>query len=429
VLLFAIIAAILAGLALLIIVPSLVRPPKRTVVDRHEQNVAIARQRLAELHAARTNGSVSEDDYAASRAELEQSLALDLAQLDRTKSRHPADDDLRSGPSSVTLPILIAFAVPVVAGMLYLVVGEPGALSGTNPAQSSTATNDSQQPSVEIMIDQLKARLAENPDDVRGWSILARSSMQLQRYDEAAAAYERWNELEPGNATILVQYADALAMRSGGRLNGRPAELIDEALSIDPDQPQGLWLAGMAAERRGDFEQAMTHWTRLLPLVEQDPQSRSELMGLIEDLVQRASAQGVELQPPGTADSGTPPARGDQPTAAALTVRVSLAPELRDQAEPDDTVFVFARAVEGPPMPLAAARKRVSELPFEVTLDDSGAMIPNMKLSSFERVNVVARVSKSGQPTAGSGDLEGAVEDVSTASNASLDIVIARKLP
>lgn len=434
--LFWLLAAAMAGLVLLMILPAMVRAPGGAGIDQAEQNIAIARQKLADLEDGHRRGDVPAEDYEASRAELEQSLALDLAQLRHSREHEP--DSHSSGDfstSSMAIAIIIAFAVPVAAGAVYLMVGEPAAIVGSVGSVDTSTANQggAGSQSIDAMMDQLKARLAQNPDDARGWSILARSSMQLERYDDAAAAYARLNDLIPGDADILVQYADALAMQAGGVLDGRPTELIERALEIDSGHPQGLWLAGMSAQRRGEFRRAMEYWNTLLPKLEQDPQSLEELRGLIVNLVEQARSAGVDL--PVTNASTSAGASGNPaPTQAALgdaslTVRVGIDDALSEYAEPTATVFVFARASSGPPMPLAAARKRVSDLPFEVVLDDSSAMAPNMRLSSFETVDVVARVSQSGQPTAASGDLEGMIANVSTTGSDTLDILISRRLP
>ncbi len=433
---FWLIAAVMSALVLLLLVPAMVKTPANRSVDQQSQDVEIARYRLAELDKARADGEISEDDYEASRTELEQALAQDLAQLERARERVHADGAAIT-PGAIALPVAIAFALPVAAGGLYLVVGEPGAIGMSARLTAQVAAGEQANRSVDVMMDQLKVRLAENPDDARGWSILARSSMQLGRYDDAALAFERLDALTPNEPDILVQYADALAMKAGGVLAGKPTELLDKALRINPDQPQGLWLSGMAAARRGEFELAMRHWNRLLPQLDGDPQSRTELVNLMRDLVSEARAASVALEVPdldaASAASGmtatTEATAKNAAGGAALTVRVSLSEQLSGATSPSDTVFVFARAVDGPPMPLAAARRRVADLPFEVTLDDSQSMVPSMKLSAFDRVNVVARVSKTGQPVASSGDLEGMQEDVPTNVGDALEVVISRRVP
>ncbi|GJL80442.1 MAG: cytochrome c-type biogenesis protein CycH [marine bacterium B5-7] len=448
---FWLVAAAMTGVVLILILPSFLKTHVHTHIDQYSQNVTIARDRLRDLDASRNTGTISVEDYEAARSELEQSLALDLAALESAHNKSPNDNSTRFTAATLVVPILIAFTVPVVAGGLYLLVGEPAALESVNGLRNEvTATDAGTSPSIESMLDQLKTRLEQNPDDVRGWNILARTSMQLERYDDAARALKRLNSLMPNDPDILVQYADALAMLEGGVLEGKPIELINQALTVDPNQPQALWLAGMAADRRGDYPVAMTLWQRLLPQLDQDPQSRSELMSMIQDLKRRADEAGIDLSSlPINPETSATDAAGTTKTIAvenkgevvastsggravngsSLTVRVSLAEGLKTEARPDDTVFVFARAVGGPPMPIAAARKKVSDLPFKLVLDDTSAMIPSMSLSSFDTVNVVARISRSGQPIAASGDLEGMIENVKPAQSSELNIEIARKIP
>ncbi len=424
-------AAAMTAIALLWIIPSLVRKPAQSTADQYEQNILIAREKLRELEESRDTGRIPLDDFESTRAELEQGLAFDISQLE---SAEPSDGDQGTAHApGILLPLLITFLVPVLAGVLYLSIGTPAALfpSGVAGANQETAGSGQQAPNVDQMMAQLKDRLKANPDNARGWRILARSSMSLQRYDDAVSAFEQLNKLVPNDADILVQFADALAMQAGGSLGGRTTELLNRALEINPDQPQGLWLSGMAAERRGEFQIALNHWNRLMPMLSEDPQSKTELAGLIRDLLANAKNVGIEL------DSGNTGNRvhttSSEPVAttatASIRVTVSLAPELASETVPDDTVFVFARATDGPSMPLAAAKKRVADLPFEVSLDDSSAMLPNTKLSSFENISIVARISKSGQPTAISGDLEGRLENLQVDASSDVKIVISKLVP
>jgi cytochrome c-type biogenesis protein CcmH len=411
------VAMLLSAIALLWILPSLLVKPKPLDVDQHAQNIVIARQKLAQLNVAHSNGDFSDDEYKALQTELQLALALDIEQQQTALNANQA----RRSSVNTILPIIITFALPMATGALYFSIGSPLSLSGfSHPAVDAPSQDLERQPSVEEMMAQLKTRLKDNPDDVKGWTIFARSSMSLEQYDDAVTAYQRVNELQPNDPVILVQYADAIAMRAGGVLKGKPVQLLNQALALNPDQPQGLWLAGMAAERRGEFEAALKYWQHLMPLLDNDPQSATELQGLIDNLRINASNNGVELSAASTASNV--PAADTIPSK--ITVQVRLADELVGQANPQDVVFVFARAQSGPPMPLAAARYRVSDLPVTTVLDDQSAMMPSLKLSGFEKVDVLARVSKSGQPIASAGDLQGQELSISPTDNSTITIVI-----
>jgi cytochrome c-type biogenesis protein CcmH len=276
----------------------------------------------------------------------------------------------------------MALAVPVAALGVYLLVGNPGALSLQFEHQATAQQLDA-------MVERLAARLRENPDDVEGWKLLGRSYGALGRFPEAVDAYLKAATRAPRDAQILADLADVLAMSRGQSLQGEPEKLVLRALELDPQNLKALALAGTAAFERKDFAGAVRYWERMLPLVAADSEDARS--------IQASIAEARSLLKPGAV-----------PAAAALKGTVRIAPDLKAKVSPDDTVFVFARAAQGPPMPLAVKRVKARELPLEFALDDSMAMAPGMQLSGFPRVIVGARVSKSGSATPQAGDLQGA---------------------
>jgi cytochrome c-type biogenesis protein CcmH len=239
------------------------------------------------------------------------------------------------------------------------------------------------------MVERLAARLRESPDDVEGWKLLGRSYGALGRFPEAVDAYLKAAARAPRDAQVLADLADVLAMSRGQRLTGEPEKLVLRALELDPRNLKALALAGTAAFERKDFAGAVRYWERMLPLVAADSEDARS--------IQASIAEARSFMKPGAAAA-----------ASALQGTVRLAPDLKAKVSPDDTVFIFARAAQGPPMPLAVRRAKVRELPLEFALDDSMAMAPGMQLSGFPRVIVGARVSKSGSATPQAGDLQGA---------------------
>jgi cytochrome c-type biogenesis protein CcmH len=244
------------------------------------------------------------------------------------------------------------------------------------------------------MVERLAARLRESPDDVEGWKLLGRSYSVLGRFPESADAYAKAAARAPRDAQLLADFADVLAMARGsagaGNLLGEPEKLIARALEIDPQNLKALALAGTAAFARKDYAAAAAQWEKMLPLVPPDSEDARAIRANVEEA--RALA-------------GSPP-----PAAVAkrsLKGTIALSSKVKAKASPEDTVFIFARAVEGPPMPLAVQRVKVRELPVAFALDDSMAMAPGMSLSAHPRVVVVARVSRSGSPGAQPGDLQG----------------------
>jgi cytochrome c-type biogenesis protein CcmH len=227
--------------------------------------------------------------------------------------------------------------------------------------------------------------MREKPDDAEGWKLLGRSYVALGRFPEALDAYAKAAARKPRDPDLLADLADVLATTRPERLQGEPEKLVLRALEIEPQHLKALALAGTAAFDRKDYAAAARYWQRMLPLVEPGSDDARQIQASI------AEARSL----------------GGVAAPGALNGRVSISKKLAAQASPDDVVFIFARAVEGPPMPLAVKRVRVRDLPAEFALDDSMAMAPGMNLSAHARVVVGARISKSGQPTAQSGDLQG----------------------
>jgi cytochrome c-type biogenesis protein CcmH len=212
----------------------------------------------------------------------------------------------------------------------------------------------------------------------------------------------------------MLLYADALAFVNDKNLTGKPAELVFKALALEPDNMNALWLGGMAKAQQGDTATAITLWKKLEALLPPGSESQQEIQGLLAK-VESASPQAA-AQPDAAPTANVP--------GAAITVQVSLAPELQKSATPGDTVFVYAQALSGPKMPLAIVRKQVSDLPLTVSLDDTMAMMPNMKLSNFAEVKLLARISKSGNAMSQSGDMIGSIDQVALTDKNSHTIII-----
>ena len=365
----------LVALALVLTLRPLLFTPKEKELSRSESNIAIYRDQLAELDADLAAGKLAPADHARSRAELEARLLQDVAPQEAAASASPRGN-------ARALVLTLALAVPLTGAALYLSVGNPGALA----PRADPHNFDPQQ--LTALVERLAAKMRENPDDPEGWKLLGRSYVALGRFPEALDAYAKAAARKPRDAELLADMADVLATTRAERLQGEPEKLVLRALEIDPQNLKALALAGTAAFDRRDYASAARYWQRMLPLVEPGSEDARQIQGSI------AEARSL----------------GGVPAAAApgaLRGKVSLSKKLAAQAAPDDVVFIFARAAEGPPMPLAVKRVRVRDLPLEFALDDSMAMAPGMNLSAHARVVVGARVSKSGQPTAQAGDLQG----------------------
>jgi cytochrome c-type biogenesis protein CcmH len=264
----------------------------------------------------------------------------------------------------------------------------------------------------------LAMRLKENPDNPEGWVMLARSYAALEHYADASKAYEQAVAQNPGDGQLLADYADALAMAQGRNLSGKPSELIQAALKADPNNVKALALAGSLAFEQNKFADAVAQWQKAASLVPPDSEFARGIAGSIAEARQKgglpttpAAAPAAAPAPAPTA-SAAPPFAAGAPTAAKITGTVNVAPALAAKVGPGDTIFVFARAASGPKMPLAVAKLEGKDLPGGFVLDDSMAMMGELKLSSFPEVVVGARLSKSGNAAPQPGDLESALQTV-----------------
>jgi cytochrome c-type biogenesis protein CcmH len=401
--LFLLIAAAMVAIAVgCVLVPLLARraqagPPPAAA------NLAVLRDQLAELETDVARGVLAQERYEQARSELQRRV-LDEAQADSAQAG-------TARTAGAWTAAVLAAGIPVGAVVFYLVVGSPSAL-----LQQRGDGHEMTREKVEQMVAQLADRLEKAPDDAEGWRVLGRSYSVMGRYPEAARAYERAAVLIPADAGLLADYADALAMAQGRSMEGKPLELVNRALKIDPDQWKALALAGTAALERKDYKQAIAYWERLRNVL--PPGSG------MEQSVEVSIAEARAL-----AGAKTAPQPKTRATAGARVAgKVSLAQGLAARAAPTDTVFIFARAASGPPMPLAVLRKQVRDLPLEFTLDDTMAMAPNLKLSDFPDVIVGARVSRSGSATAQSGDLRGQSKPVKLGTTG-IAVVIDTAIP
>jgi cytochrome c-type biogenesis protein CcmH len=382
---FWIVAIVLVAAALGFVLPALLgRGRARSSAAEDAANITVYRDQLKELEADVAAGTLSRSHYDEARREIDRRV------LDDVGTAGPVTPAV-AAPGGA-LAISTAIAVPLVAALVYFAVGNPNALKPEAAVQDSHGITVQQ---IEGMVERLSARMQENPEDAEGWVMLGRSYAVLDRYPEAVAAYENAIKRSPPNAQLLADYADVLAMSQGRTLVGKPERIIAQALKADPKNVKALALAGSAEFEKRNFAAAIAHWQKILEGIPPDSEMAESVRDSIADAEKLAGGK-----------TAAPTAKAaPAPTGVSGTVR--LAGELAAQAAPGDTVFIFARAAQGPRMPLAVVRKQVRDLPADFALDDSMAMTPAAKLSNHEQVVVGARVSKSGNPAPQPGDLEG----------------------
>lgn len=388
-------AAVLVIAVLAILLRPLLRAPKAGVaVDRRQANLDILRDQLQELERNRDEGTLSENDFEQARRELQRRLLEEVEASVEPARTSPATS--RSGGRRTALALLIA--VPLAAAGGYALLGTPQAL---DPVHAQAPMNAHE---LDGLLQRLADRLKANPDDAQGWIMLARSYKSLGRYAEAAEAFGHVGAGLNSEPALLSDYAETLALANGGRFDGKPQEMVERALKLNPEDPQTLYSAGLAAESRQDFAGVADYWGRLLLQVEPGSQDALALEAAVNEAREKLASQGVKpaAQPvkPGAAGAA----------AKIISGEVILSGKLSGQAKADDLLFVFARADEGSRMPIAVLRAKVADLPFSFRLDDSTAMAGGQKLSDFSSVTIEARISKAGMAQISSGDLFGTLK-------------------
>ena len=385
---------------LLLLRPLFSKKEQQSKVERDAVNIQAAATRLSELKLELENGLISQERFDNYKLELETAALDDL--------RNTASSESHEHKGNKILALLVALIVPLLSITIYQQLGNEAAFHPELQTDESAIASQE----IEKMLAVVEKEIKENPDDVEGRIALAQVYVELERYSDAATVYLELNKLRPDDPDVLVNYAEALARSHGNRLTGKPTELLNAALKIEPKHGRALWLAGFAEQQAENKEGALSHWRHLLAGMEEGSEVFQHLENLISEL-----------------ESGTPTPEvvtSNQSAAVQQSIQVkeTLSPEFLNKVDPNTTLFIYARASEGPPMPLAVHKGLAKDLPITVTLDDSMAMMPQMSLSSFPKVIVGARLSSNGQPQGQSGDYEGYSDTIEVSTNPVVDILI-----
>ena len=418
----------LAALLLAVTLALLLRPLLRArhvaaAPDADAAAISVYRDQKLALDAECADGVITAAERDAAVTELARRLGDEVATV------RSAETDQRGQRRAWFAAAALLLLIPSAAVVLYTRLGNPAA-GEPAPAAAMDGRNPHEIADTQIvaMVDSLAQRLKARPDDADGWVLLARSYQALGRFPEAADAYAHADALIPDNAALLADYADVLAMAQGRKLAGKPAALAQRALAIDPNHRKALALAATAALEARDLDGALSYWRRLLA---QFPQASDDAKQVTAIIAEIESAQREGKGVPVASDSAprrearapvTPPA------AATIAGRVDISPALATNVALTDTVFIFARAVDGPRVPLAVLRIAAKDLPKEFTLDDSMGMAPGAKLSGAAAVIVEARISKSGNALPQSGDFSGRSAPVKPGA-AGVKVVIDQVVP
>jgi cytochrome c-type biogenesis protein CcmH len=400
-----------AAVAVLLVLALLLRPFFRmsasAPASQRQLNAAILREQLAKLDQDLADGTLRQDDYAQARAELQRRVLEDTSEEDAVPT-------LRAPKRTLAA---LALLVPLAAVAVYFITGNPGSMSATSVARAPVTDQE-----VERMVQGLADRLAKEPGNLKGWAMLAKSYKVMGRPADAQVAFEKAGAFIDDDAQMLADYADVIATNANGNLSGKPAALLDKALKVDPNNGMALWLAGTAAMNEKNYDRTLELWDRLAKMLQPGSEDAQTLQGAITEVralagkgpAPNAAIASAAANSNASAGAGTAPAAKANP-GASVSGTVELAPTLKAQAAPTDTVMVIAR-VPGTRMPVAVLRVHASDLPLKFTLDDSLSMSPQALLSAAKEVDIEARVSKSGLAKPEPGDLISPVQTVKVGS-------------
>lgn len=381
---FALFAIALVAVTLVFLLRPLlsVKPPQSGEPAR-DANLDIHRERLHALESEQGAGRITAEEGAAAREEIERELLGDA-------DEGPSKAEHRSPAWRTAL--VIALALPVLGFALYFHLGAWHSLVEA-PAEGFPEES-------KALLASLEAAVRANPRDAEGWLRLGRAAVALERYHHGLQALAEAHQLAGDRADILADYAEAEALLSGYRFQGNPTRRLERALEIDPRHAKSLWLAGFAAVQSARPELALERWDTLLAIVE----AGSEQARVLEALIDRTREEmGVVAPGPAEADDGAGP---------VLLVTVDIEEQLRGELDGSESLFVFARSAGGPPAPLAARRESARDFPVTLRLDDSMSMLPGRTLADAKQVEVGARISRSGDARASTGDIQGLSEPI-----------------
>jgi cytochrome c-type biogenesis protein CcmH len=404
---------ILAAVLLCAVTVTLLWPLLRTRhdVDNTQESPAlkILREQRKDLDAELAAGTIDAAAHAQTLAELEH----------RALEESTAPEAARSGGPRRAWALGLAVVLPAAAVGLYVLIGNP---AGLHPEQVVDESAQHVTPAqIDAMVDKLAARVAANPDDLEGLLMLGRSYMVLGRFADAEKSFALLASKRP-DAQVYADWADALAATQERSLVGKPEELINKALKLDPQNVKALALAGTVAFDRKDFKTAIKHWQKIAELVPAD----SEFGQSVQSMLQEArSHAGLPNSAASTAPHAAPPgepAPATQAPVLTLKGRVTLAASLRAQVAADDSLFLFARPAAGGP-PVAGMRFKASDLPLDFDFSTAQAMIS--QVSAHDQIIVGARISKHNSPMAQDGDLQGLSAAVEASAKQPLRIEIS----
>lgn len=428
--------------AISLLVYPLLKARQFSTLAYKDSNLKINDEKIRELDVDLQEGRIDHEFYKVARGELDRELLLDIpAESKETAAQHYAGS-VKKHPATA---LLIAVFVPMLVLLLYLDLGMHNASEESfvvAQPQKQSGGQSGAQPSVEEMTKKLEAKIQKDGGSLQEWAMLARAHKYLGNNDAAAKAFAVALEKDTANAQLMLELAEVQALSNNRTFTEEGRSLVLRAYELEPENPNTLWFAGVAEYQKGNYHQAITHLKKVLPLVLKDEEvkkaiismvanSRDALVAAGEDMPELAQILDVEtmkMNAEATAETVSKQAT-EKVAGVQLQVSVDVDEQVKQKFDASDTVFVYAKAKQGPRMPLAVQRLTLAALPASVVLDDSMAMVEGMNLSAFDQLVISARVTKTGSAIAQSGDYIGQIDASNKASALPLKITIDTIVP
>ena len=411
---FQIVAACISCFIALVLLISLFKKRESQHHSQSQTNLRLLKDQLRELEDDYSVGNLSNEQYELSKNELENRVLEEVA----------ADSEITPsvGTEARYVSALIVLLIPLGAFLLY---NHIGSVDGQDiDAYLAEQNKPADEDELISLAAQIVEHIKKNPTDTEAWGMLGRTYKAMHKFEESANAWERAYQIAPQDPAILVDYAEARGLVARGDLSGEPTTLINRALEIDPNHGKGLALGGTAAFASGDYQLAIDRWSALMRANVGDQQLFDTLQSGVAEAKIRLAESGVEAI---SVESESSLNQEVQKVSELVSGVVQISSDLLETLNQNDTVFVFAKSPDGPPMPIAALRIPVDALPFSFSMDDSHSLMPQRKLSDFTTFVVGARISKSGNAIRASGDLESSERLISKGET--VELIIDTEVP
>ena len=408
--LFLLSASSLLLISIIVIIRTLMNKNNEKI-NSNQNSIDIYNQKLKEINFDIENHLITKSEANNAIEELEYSLIKDNKNTDILDSKLY----FSNLKSKKTISIILLLVIPVFVISVYSFIGTPNSIEKLVLVSDlkNTKSDSEKLVSVEQMLKRVERRLLDDPNNSDDWLMLANSYVVLKRYPEAIRALENLYRLKGDDPSLLFRYADVLAMANSGIFAGKPSELIKKALQLDPQNTMGLWLAGLVAYEEGEVKKAINYWENVLPKLEIGSEEEKNIRKYIEFAKEN---NNISIQNNGSITQ--------EKIEYSLKLSIELSPNFTN-INKNKAVFIYAKPINSSNnMPIIVLRKTVADLPLLVEMNDSMSMLPSNKLSDYKSVQVLARISNSGNAKSEKGDLIGIVESMSTTSKNITKLII-----